>query len=133
MRAMPGAPGFRIAVQFPLNDFGGVTMSQGQETGIALPDEVRNLLAQCLGQLMDHETEADLSNGQLTEAAMLLESLPLSTSEFGLATNRLNNARRYMESNERGAARYELLLLIGGLTPKPEAQPSRRRTRQKVA
>ena len=35
----------------------------------------------------------------LTEAALLLESLPLTTSEFGLATNRLNNARRYLESN----------------------------------
>jgi hypothetical protein len=35
----------------------------------------------------------------LTEAALLLESLPLTTSEFGSATSRLNNARRYLESN----------------------------------
>ena len=64
---------------------------------------------------------------------MLLESLPLSTSEFGLATTRLNNARRYLESSERGAARYELRLLIGGLTPKPEARRAKRFFRPKVA
>ena len=107
-------------------------MSQGQKTGVSSPDELRNLLAQCLSPLMDQETDADLWKDQLTVAAMLLESLPLSTSEFGLAMNRLNNARRYLKSNECGAARYELRLLIGGLTPKPEARPSRRRIRPKV-
>ena len=41
----------------------------------------------------------------------MLAALPLSSSEFGLAGNRLNNARRYFQSAERGAARYELRLL----------------------
>jgi hypothetical protein len=41
----------------------------------------------------------------------VLESLPLSTSEFGLARNRLNNAVKYLASAESGAARYELRLL----------------------
>lgn len=41
----------------------------------------------------------------------VLESLPLSTGEFGLASNRLNNAGKYIASAESGAARYELRLL----------------------
>lgn len=45
----------------------------------------------------------------------LLESLPLSTSEFGLAMARLENAERYLISNERGAAMFELKLLEGNL------------------
>lgn len=108
-------------------------MFQEQENSVVLPGEVRNLLVQCLSSLINEGTEADLWEWQLTEAAMLFESLPLGTSEFGLAMNRLNNARRYLESNERGAARYELQLLVAGLTTRPEAQVSRRRTRQKVA
>ena len=39
------------------------------------------------------------------------ESLPLSTSEFGLARNRVNNVLRYLKCGERGAAQYELKLL----------------------
>ena len=45
----------------------------------------------------------------------LLESLPLSTHEFAVAASRLVNARRYVVADERGAAAYELKLLIGGL------------------
>jgi hypothetical protein len=41
----------------------------------------------------------------------MLAALPLSSSEFGLAGNRLNNAQRYLHSAERGAAKYELELL----------------------
>jgi hypothetical protein len=45
----------------------------------------------------------------------LLQSLPLPTHEFAVAANRLANARRYAAADERGAATYELKLLIGGL------------------
>jgi hypothetical protein len=41
----------------------------------------------------------------------LIEALPLTTEEFGLAVNRLASARRYLSSGEGGAARYELRLL----------------------
>jgi hypothetical protein len=41
----------------------------------------------------------------------LLEALPLDTADFGLALNRLANARHYVECGEHGAARYELRLL----------------------
>ena len=45
----------------------------------------------------------------------LLESLPLSTGEYGIAQNRLRNAERYLRSQEHGAARFELQLLAGSL------------------
>jgi hypothetical protein len=42
---------------------------------------------------------------------LLLEAHPLDSTEFGLAVNRLANAQRYLETDEHGAARYELRLL----------------------
>jgi hypothetical protein len=47
----------------------------------------------------------------LERLAILLKALPLDTTEFALAVNRLVNARRYLESGEHGAARFELRLL----------------------
>jgi hypothetical protein len=47
----------------------------------------------------------------LQDSQGVIESLPLSTSEFGLASNRLQNAANYLASGEPGAARYELQLL----------------------
>ena len=40
---------------------------------------------------------------ELAEATHLLEALPLSTVEFVVASIRLNNARRYLDSGEHGA------------------------------
>jgi len=47
----------------------------------------------------------------LDEAHALLESLPLSTDEFGLACNRLWNVGRFVVSGEYGAANWELQTL----------------------
>jgi hypothetical protein len=47
----------------------------------------------------------------LEQVRPLLEALPLTRTEFSLAVNRLANVRRYLESGECGAARYELRLL----------------------
>ena len=87
------------------------------------PDEVRSQLAGRLRRLIDQEVDADGWLDELTEALVLLESLPLSTSEYGLAASRLNNARRYLESSERGAARYELRLVAGSLNGKRDEAP----------
>jgi hypothetical protein len=54
--------------------------------------------------------DADRS-AALAQARAVLETLPLTTEEFGLAVNRLANAQRYFQSGERGAAWYELRLL----------------------
>ena len=53
-------------------------------------------------------------NGQLGEVQTLLEALPLSSGDFSRVTNNLKNAERYLQSNEFGAAAYELRMLTGG-------------------
>ena len=49
------------------------------------------------------------------QARQVLDSLPLTSEEFGVALNRLANAQRYLLSGERGAACYELRLLLRSL------------------
>ncbi len=69
--------------------------------------KVKSLLAQ-----IEQATGSNGDNGDgIAELKQLLEALPFSTAEFGLATNRLRNASRYLQSQERGAARYELKML----------------------
>jgi hypothetical protein len=52
------------------------------------------------------------TNGNLLiEAIAMLESLPLTTQEFGLSRCRLNNANAYLASGEFGAANFELILV----------------------
>jgi hypothetical protein len=48
---------------------------------------------------------------ELTKAQVLLETLPLSTEEFGIAASRMRNADRYLRSQEYGAANWELIAL----------------------
>lgn len=49
------------------------------------------------------------------EISHLVESLPLSTDQYDSAISRLNNCRRYLVSDEFGAAVYELKMLVGAL------------------
>jgi hypothetical protein len=59
-----------------------------------------------------HEEEPVIDLGPIRE---LLEALPLGSADFGLAVNRLVNAQHYLHAGERGAARYELRLLLRSL------------------
>lgn len=45
---------------------------------------------------------------EIDEASSLLESVPMTTEEFGYSRNRLRNAKRYVNSGEFGAASWEL-------------------------
>ena len=54
-------------------------------------------------------------NGQLGEVQTLLEALPLSSGDFSRVTNNLKNAERYLQSNEFGAAAFELRMLTGAV------------------
>ena len=56
--------------------------------------------------------ESTVTEQHWDELRQILESLPLTTQEFGQASNRLNNSRRYAETNESGAAQYELRMLL---------------------
>jgi hypothetical protein len=47
-------------------------------------------------------------------ARQILEALPLTSADFCAAVNRLGNAQRYLQSGERGAARFELRQLLQG-------------------
>lgn len=85
----------------------------------------------------------DLLNGKsgdnpyedLIRIESFLDSLPLATDEYGVAQNRIRNARRYFQAHEVGAARYELRLLMCSLrhrfTQQVGVEP-RRRLRQPI-
>ena len=55
------------------------------------------------------------SPGYFPGAIMLLESVPLSNDEMLLARSRIDNAQRYADAEEPGAAIYELRILISRL------------------
>src|SRR5262245_56592451 len=67
----------------------------------------------------------------LSEFSAVLESLPLSTSEFGLAHNRLQNAASYLAAFEAGAAHYELQLLETSLRLWSDGLPNDRRPQRR--
>ena len=72
---------------------------------------------------------------ELDQARRLLESLPFSTEEYGLACNRLRNAGRFVKSGEYGAASWELKTLRSWVLRQentPAACPRRRRWMQSV-
>jgi hypothetical protein len=52
------------------------------------------------------------SAADFDEAWAALEALPLNVEEAAVARNRLTNARSYAEAGERGAACFELRLLV---------------------
>jgi hypothetical protein len=68
---------------------------------------LRESLDELLGQLSDHKPPV----ARFERLRLLLEALPLDTTEFGLAMNRLANARHYVVAGEFGAAQYELRLV----------------------
>jgi hypothetical protein len=87
-----------------------------------------SFLARFLLRLQDgHRT-----NGEVDDLRILLETLPLSTDEFGLACNRLTNAKRYLQSSEIGAAMWELRALRQQLQNRADAQPCEPRARRRL-
>lgn len=71
-------------------------------------------------------------NGELDDLMIMLESLPLSTDEFGLAFNRLMNARGYLISCVCGAAIWELNALRRQLCSRITAEAAVPRLRRHV-
>lgn len=86
-----------------------------QHLSPATPDTIRSELFQTLQYLLRaiHRDQDVLD--ELQQVRDLLDSLPLTSGEYGTATNRLRNAHRYLVSKERGAARYELQMMTGML------------------
>lgn len=65
--------------------------------------------------LMANVKNAATLRGDLHDLQDFLECVPLATDEYELTVARINNARRYLESNEQGAAKYEIRQLIRSL------------------
>jgi hypothetical protein len=82
-----------------------------QKAYFSIADSIRALLCEGLDQLLGERSRQEVPVAFLDQLRLLLEALPLDSTEFSLAWNRLANARHYLESGERGAARFELRLL----------------------
>ncbi|MBN2296015.1 MAG: hypothetical protein JXM70_26520 [Pirellulales bacterium] len=71
-------------------------------------DSVFRPVMSALNRLVVQLRDGQPTNGEVDDLWVLLETLPLSTDEFGLSCNRLCNAHRYLLAKEVGAARWEL-------------------------
>jgi predicted Zn-dependent peptidase len=67
-----------------------------------------------LTQLVEKGTSPNCATAEFQQVHESLEALPLTAAEFAAARNRLSNAQSYLEAGERGAALYELRLLLRG-------------------
>ena len=81
------------------------------DNGTATLESVFRPVVTALAQLVTRRQNGQDTQQQISEMSKLLETLPLSAEEFGLACNRLRKAQRYLKLSERGAARWELAAL----------------------
>jgi len=77
--------------------------------------ELRNRAAARLRSLLQDLGDTHRAAAELDNLRTLIESLLQAGGESGLAMNHLRCARRFLGSDEVGAARYELRLLLGSL------------------
>lgn len=95
--------------------------------------QVHQSIQRTLGDLMRSRSLDDRTLDTFQAARDMLKSLPLSADEFGLACIRLDNARRYLEFTEPGAAWYELRMLAANLRLGADlVREPRRRMRRKT-
>jgi hypothetical protein len=78
-------------------------------------DAVRARAKDLIQALLDRVQSGECLDTEFTEARVGLECLPLTRDEFATATNRLASARSYVIRGERGAARFELRMLLHSL------------------
>jgi hypothetical protein len=90
-------------------------MRSTQVLSTTTSDTIRREVSLTLAAVQNMIERGKVPYDELDEVRSLLESLPLSTGEYGVAKNRLRNAQRYLTSQERGAARFELRMLAGSL------------------
>lgn len=90
-------------------------MQTSQEFSKATSDDIRDEVCRCLDQWIRAVHRGRCTLDKLPDLRDLIDALPLSSGDYCTAVNRISNAKRYLESNERGAARYELKLLDSSL------------------
>ena len=102
-------------------------MQNQHEITVNSIEQSRNQLMKHLRNLLDGSLSNSTWADGLIDTLAMLATLPLSTDEYGLATRRVHNARRYLTANERGAACFELQLLLGSIRNGDDARPIRRK------
>lgn len=85
-----------------------------------------------LSAIMQQLGRGAFANNSTDDLQDMLESLPISTDVFGIASNRIRNARRYLASNEFGAARWELNAMRQQLQSEAIARTSEPRRRLRL-
>ena len=83
--------------------------------GAATIAQITQSVSQCLGRLLQKRLLDEAARDDFAAARSMLEAMPLSTDQFGLACTRLQNAQYYLRYTEPGAAWYELRLLASSL------------------
>jgi len=78
-------------------------------------NEVSHNAARQLNKLLVDSTDSSLKLRALGNLRRLLDCMVLGTYQYDLAVARVNNAQRYLESGEPGAAKFEVRMLFGGL------------------
>lgn len=81
---------------------------------LPLAEPFRDRLREAIEPMLKKVQQGGLVAG-FEQAREVLDSLPLTTEEFCVAINRLANAQRYLLIGERGAACFELRLLLRSL------------------
>lgn len=79
--------------------------------GLALVDQAFHAFFESATELQNSLADASWSDESWIELQQILESLPLTTAEFGQTLNELHNAHGYARRDELGAAQYELRML----------------------
>ena len=87
-------------------------------------NEVSCQAAAQLKKLLVDSADSSLKLPALRNLRKLLECMAMGTYQYDVAVARINNAERYLESGEPGAAKFEIRMLFGGLQSDLfEAQP----------
>ncbi len=95
--------------------------------------QITQSVVHCVNRLLQKRRLDDGAADDFASAHAMLEALPLSTEEYGLACRRLKNAQHYLRYREPGAAWYELRLVASSLrNGEPEIREPRRRLRRTV-
>ena len=103
-------------------------MLTNNDNPVAIAD-VFNPVLSTLMRLIQKARQGVVNIGEIDQLEDLLQTLPLASDDFGFAINRLGNAKRYLQSAETGAARWELNTLANQIRTQANAktvEPRRR-------
>ena len=104
-----------------------------QQRHLETMDQLTSDVMRSVHTVIEQTTDATAPVDDMSDILTLLNALPMSTSEFGLAINRVKNACQYLRSNTPGAARYELRMLLGSLQGNLASHARTERSQQRSA